>query len=249
MSLPNWMTRTPEYWDSYLPQAGDYDDAQGYVDALAAGAEDTSPVIGGYYNEGTDEWIGGRHTERDIALNQLKSAMDPNSPYNKGAGGASMRIKSWMSLHPEQARDAYFARDEYGNPRLDPAILAMMEQVLGITGYEAPVTPGAPTGPSGPGGPANEIPGRLPPRDEWHTQGIPQQPEQPDRTGWYSEGIPQQPAQSGGGMPDRGALPDQIGGGLPMEPATFTQDPRYPDFILRGKSKWGPKPYDRLGVY
>jgi hypothetical protein len=130
MVLPN---QNPQYWDTYLPQPGDYETAQEYTDALAAGAEDTSPAHGAYYDPIAGVWRGGRRTEREIALSQYDSGryMDPNNSFNKGPY-AAMRLQNRISNNPDAARLAYGAYDEFGNPLIDPAILAVIEQQLGL---------------------------------------------------------------------------------------------------------------------
>jgi hypothetical protein len=264
MVLPN---QTPQYWDTYLPNPDDYETAEEYTAALAAGAEDTSPAHGAYYDPIAGVWRGGRRTEREIALAQYDSGryMDPNNSFNKGPY-AAMRLQNRISNDPDAARLAYGAYDEFGNSLVDPAILAVIEQQLGIGAYESPappMTPAPPT-PFPPGGPVDEpvgggptTPGAAPPpwggEDPTSGNNPPPIGDMPigggPGEGNTAGNPPWTPPGFDGtlepGPPPIGELPGDGGmGGGSTGPAQLsnaaTINPLYPDFMLQGATQQPP---------
>lgn len=133
-----WLTEAPQHWDSYLPQADDYDDTQAYIDALAAGSDVGNQSLGGYVNPGTGEQIGGRQTEQEHAVRKF------NWHFNNAVRSGDMsQLRGLISHNPDMAMAAYHAFDEYGNPLIDPAALAMIERMMGL----GPNTPPASVAP------------------------------------------------------------------------------------------------------
>jgi hypothetical protein len=167
---PGWQYQTPQYWDSYLPQQDDYDDAQGYIDALKASSEEEGPNSGRYWDPIGQVWRGGRRSDAEIAASEYNSAkyLDPNSSFNAGSYSPEMRLAGKIAHNPELAKAGYFAHDEFGNPILDPAILAFMEGQLGLGAYEPPPSENyAPSPGARPGGPRDAGTGGLPDAARW----------------------------------------------------------------------------------
>lgn len=273
---PGWQYQSPTYWETYLPQEDDYVDAGGYIDALAASAAEEGPNSGKYWDPIGQVWRGGRRTDAEIAASEYNSAkyLDPNSSFNAGMASPEMRLAGKIAHNPELARAGYDAHDEFGNPILDPAILAMIEQQLGIGPYEPPPPPrGGPAGVADPP-PAPDVdygegvpPGYGGYGGSYYTRDYPLPAEvepiarapidaPPPLTGMPSgpPGNPGAPFRPPGleGMPS--GVPGQ-GGTRPVS----TIDPRYPDFILQpdgdrpdprlqGGGKFGGRP-NSLGAY
>jgi hypothetical protein len=260
---PGWQYQTPQYWDSYLPQQDDYDDAQTYIDALKASSEEEGPNSGRYWDPIGQVWRGGRRDDAEIAASEYNSAkyLDPNSSFNAGMASPEMRLAGKIAHNPDLARAGYFAHDEFGNPILDPAILAFMEGELGIGAYERP--PGNYGGSDGarPGGRGDDPraggrPDELPDAARWgqwwnsggdgDIDGAVGAPSRGGGAGGVSQGlvpgdptanpgIPEPvgelPVSGGGG---RGASPNERPPGWALEGSNVsTIDPRYPDFILQ----------------
>jgi hypothetical protein len=275
---PGWQYQTPQYWDSYLPQQDDYDDAQTYIDALKASSEEEGPNSGRYWDPIGQVWRGGRRDDAEIAASEYNSAkyLDPNSSFNAGMASPEMRLAGKIAHNPDLARAGYNAHDEFGNPILDPAILAIIESQLGIGAYEPP-----PDNYGGGDGARLGAPRDGDPRAGGRPDAAPPIPDaQRHNNTWGPSAAP--PSRGGGGGMSQGLTPGAPatgpvpampepgydgpladgragapGGGyqdLPMTPemAVSTIDPRYPDFILRGglrrQNKWGPRP-NGLGGY
>lgn len=134
----------PQWWAQVLPNKDDYASAADYLEALRQGSEDTSAPIGQYYDPIADQMRGGAHTEREQAVRYFNQDWRFNQP------NAGLAMQSWIGLHPEAATQAYQAYDAMGNPRVDPALLAMIEQILG----EDALVPAPPAGEPAPGEPA-----------------------------------------------------------------------------------------------
>lgn len=134
----------PQWWAQVLPNKDDYASAEDYLKALQQGSEDTSAPIGQYYDPIADRTRGGAHTEREQAVRYFNQDWRFNQP------NAGLAMQSWIGLHPEAATQAYQAYDAMGNPQVDPALLAMIEQILG----EDALVPAPPAGEPTPGEPA-----------------------------------------------------------------------------------------------
>lgn len=133
--VQSWQYEEPKYWDTYVPQPEDYATTAEWEDALRAGSEDNSEVIGRYWDPIGQVWRGGKTTTQEQALVKFGNRGDS---YNAGLGGASLRLDSSIGVNPDEARAAYMAYDEFGNSRIDPAVLALIEQRLGIGANEPP---------------------------------------------------------------------------------------------------------------
>ena len=133
-----WLMDSPQQWDSYLPQTDDYESAEDYIAALQAGSEDTSAKIGEYWDPIAGVMRGGKATERGQALRKLEWAF--NEAVRRGGKGSTMIAlhNAIGMLDPETLQMAYQAHDEYGNSRLDPALLAMIERLGGVGPMEQP---------------------------------------------------------------------------------------------------------------
>lgn len=138
------LLREPEYWQDQLPNPDDYPTIEEYLAAVGQGDYTHSPKLGGYYNEGTDEWIGGRQTEAEYAARYANHLMDPS--YSKGLGGAPLLLDSMMHTQPDLMAQAYGAWDSEGKPLVNDVVLSLMEQY----GFRPDVIGGAVSG-GGPG--------------------------------------------------------------------------------------------------
>jgi hypothetical protein len=259
--VQSWQYEEPQYWDTYVPQLEDYATTEEWEEALKARSLNTSAVLG----------PSGR-TEQQIAVNRFGGANPGSVPrdksFNAGMGGAALRLDSSMRVNPEEARLAYMAMDEYGNPMIDPAVQALIERRLGIGAYEAPLpNMNEDTG----------VPDAVRHSRWWNTP-----PNENEDTGqtdagrhgaWWNSGTPPPPPGGGGdGRPPLAPPPDPIGdpgnypgsgsesGGPygdprlanlpPFEPigdpgvdptarlAQSTIDPRYPDWLLQANAQF-----------
>jgi hypothetical protein len=135
--VQSWQYEEPQYWDTYVPQPEDYATTAEWQAALLAGSQDTSPKIGEYWDPIGQVWRGGKTTEQEQALVKFGKR---DKSYDAGMGGAALRLNSSIGVNPDEARAAYMAYDEFGNPRIDPAVQALIEQQMGIGPYEPPPT-------------------------------------------------------------------------------------------------------------
>lgn len=137
------LMRPPQYWQDQLPNPDDYDTIEEWQAAVESGSYLNSPPLGGYYNPGTDEWIGGRQTEAEYAARKANQMLNPT--FNAGLGGMGLRLDSAMQVNPDQWDAAYGAWDEQGNPLVNEVVLSLMEQygyrpnpIGGAVGGEVP---------------------------------------------------------------------------------------------------------------
>jgi hypothetical protein len=272
--VQSWQYEEPQYWDTYVPQPEEYATTAEYEAALLAGSQDTSPKIGEYWDPIGQVWRGGKTTEQEQALVKFGNR-DPS--YNAGMGGAALRLNSSIGVNPDEARAAYMAYDEFGNPRIDPSVQALIEQQMGIGPYEPPP-------PTNMGGGADPRTGGrpLPPNMNDDT-GIPDAQRHNNTWGPSSQPPSQTRSGGGGGMsqglnttpPDQPYdgpqlvyvdgrwVPSRQGSdftpppGMVNESNAATIDPRYPDWLMqytqrlggRRNTKWGPMPTGGLGQY
>jgi hypothetical protein len=268
--VQSWQYEEPQYWDTYVPQPEDYATTEEWQAALLAGSQDTSPKIGEYWDPIGQVWRGGKTTEQEQALVKFGNR-DPS--YNAGMGGAALRLNSSIGVNPDEARAAYMAYDEFGNPRIDPAVLAMIEQQMGIGPYEPP--------------PPTNMGGGTDPR----TGGRPVEPTQTDAQRWgdwwnsggdngiggqtydpvttrsgggsgMSSGVLGQPPPATGPVPAMpepvyerpvsgdgraGAPPVALPPGMVNESNAATIDPRYPDWLMQYTQRLGGRRNNKWG--
>ena len=180
-----WLNEKPQYWSTYLPNKDDYATGEEYLNAISDGSkayyEDSTP-IGEYWDPIGQVTRGGAQTEVEQGLRKLQHKFNKigTDPLN------NMGLQNWITLHPELAMAAYGAYTPTGEPVLDPAMLALIERLLGVEAKPAPVPtepkeprvinvpPGAlpdPNHPNGPGQHPDDVvppstPPSTPPRDD-----------------------------------------------------------------------------------
>lgn len=172
----------PQYWGSDLPQSGNYDLAQDYLDAVAAyqQAQPWNQPVGAAPGampgpQGQNNWhaagYSGGKSAGELAALQFSNAFNAGNQQGVKSPAMGLAFGSRAALHPEDAQAAYnaFSLNAEGLPEpvLDPAILAAFEQ-LGLRPPAAPAPPGGPDrGPHipgsvhEPGGPGS-YPGPMP---------------------------------------------------------------------------------------
>jgi hypothetical protein len=241
--VQSWQYETPKNWESYVPQPEDYATTAEWEAALRAGSEDTSDVIGRYWDPIGQVWRGGKTTVQEQALVKFG---DRDDSFNAGLGGANLRLNSSIGVNPDEARAAYAAYDEFGNPRIDPAVLALIERRMGIGPYEPPVAP-EPINPA-PGAPTPAQPGDDTPDARRYSDWWNQPPNLNEDTGqtdagrhgaWWNS-APPPPGGGGDGRPPLAPPPDPVGApgvDATARPMAATIDPRYPDWLLQANAQ------------